>query len=708
MGYRNPTQLQTTLNPLDFKKPGGTSDTGSGLSLTTKLAQESLARKKANHSIRVSNDVLAAATSADLSGQIAKTSKIDQASLNNAISGIVDSHYTSKTNLEQSVEPYEVLDDDGNLLYSYESDVQNLKNTSSFIKTFPEQLVALKYIQDEFTTIGTGENQYLPDNVNPYFNLLTKVDDPNFEGVNVKYDVTNDDNGIPQIGVVLYGSEVERINKEMGQGEKDAYTIRPAELTSILNNANGNPNDFGLTMKNHAAVGSAKKELETGGVISNGTISSDYMTPLETETIQDKQSMTQQAYAVSAINHQKLDQAVNPKAKAQTTMMLNYGQSSAATAIKQYANKTKEGQYYYDPIVWNPRLNKYVRDASKRVQMGDGVPEYDPQNTENDDYNGFPEQTFKNIEGLIRTKILEESGALMNPVKTKSGTPTRIYTDTEKKLTAKEQENLDKKARVETWANAIKSGKVDINDQGQMTDWAKQNIESIGNYNYVEYDLGQKVLQFYKDKPEKGDQPDYDIRIASIKDIDAAQNTILGQISVSLSIPNVTPPAKSSKTYNTVVALIDEFDLLKDKDENDFEDMKLSDGTEAFPGFGSKEAWVVDKIKNYPGLEYLFKPINEGGKGGNIEATGTSNTEEITFTYPNGDEEVVDINDLKGVGEKLKDALKRAVGFIDPNAFDARPSGLPMIPAEEWDEVWSKGKQGERFLAVDGKIYTHP
>jgi hypothetical protein len=324
--------------------------------------------------------------------------------------------------------------------------------------------------------------------------------------------------------------------------------------------------------------------------------------------------MTQQAYEVSAINHQKLDQAVNPKAKAQTTMMLNYGLSSAATAIKQYANKTKEGQYYYDPIVWNPKLNKYVKDASNRVQMGDGVPEYDPRNTENDDYNGFPEQTFKNIEGLIRTKILEESGALMDPVKTKSGTPTRIYTETKPELTAKEQENLDKKARVETWANAIKSGKVDINDQGQMTDWAKQNIESIGNYNYVEYDLGQKVLQFYKDKPEEGDQPDYDIRIASIKDIDAAQNTILGQISVSLSIPNVTPPAKSSKTYNSVVTLIDEFDLLNDKDEGDFEDMKLSNGTEQSSVFASKQVWVVDKIKNYPGLEYLFKPINEGGK----------------------------------------------------------------------------------------------
>ena len=68
-----------------------------------------------------------------------------------------------------------------------------------------------------------------------------------------------------------------------------------------------------------------------------------------------------QYYDVSVLNHEKLNQTIDPKAKAQVASAANYGESSLSTMIRQYADEDADGNYYVEPLAWDNNKNKYVK-----------------------------------------------------------------------------------------------------------------------------------------------------------------------------------------------------------------------------------------------------------------------------------------------------------------------------------------------------------
>ncbi len=421
MSYRNPGSLKY----VNFKKPQTSDVEAKYADVNRDLAEQAALNEKANWNIQVKNNLAQAVEAASIGTTISKNASfVDQQSLNNSTSQALDLYYQSKTRLEQSTGPYQKVDDEGNVVYSYEQDNQIIKDYGKFIKDFPQQLAALQYVQQNFTNVGSGEGQILPSNLDPYFNLMMKIDDPNYTGVNVKYDIEQDANGAPQIGVTLFGPDVQKLNRQQGKGDKDSYTIEPGMLAAQLNNANGNPNDFTAYEKNGVYVSTVKKALETNGVVKNGEIDSSFRINGGRKSKVLNNGFTQ-FYDESFLNNTKLEQFVDPKVKAQVATAANYGNRSLSTLVRQYADRDEEGNYYIDPLEWNAELSKYTKNPENRIEFGDGVSTlgYDPANESFEKTNGFPKNVIQNAQTLVRTRVLENINANSDPIQTAIGAP---------------------------------------------------------------------------------------------------------------------------------------------------------------------------------------------------------------------------------------------------------------------------------------------
>jgi hypothetical protein len=426
MSYRNPTKLQY----VNFKKPS--TGTGKGLeaeyaTYNQKLRETADANKKANRDIKIKNDLANASAQANFASEIQDNSSyIDQNSLNLIAGNSFDKYYESKTRLEQSTENYENFDDDGNLLYSYESDLQIVKDLGKFTETLTQQQAALQYASENFTSLGTGDGKVLTDNLDPMFELLRNIGNPGYDGYNAKYVMESSKGKAPQLGIRLTGNRVREINETRGE-KGDQFTILPGELQALLNNADGDPNDFGYYRKNGSYVADISKELETSGVVKSGEIQSAYKTEGERISKVLPNGSTQY-YDVSVLNHEKLNQTIDPKAQAQVAAAANYGESSLSTMIRQYADVDADGNYYIQPLVWDNNKNKYVH-SGKRIEFGDGWDnDYDPANDAYTKTYGFNPQTLKNVQELVKTRSLEKIGANMDPIRTKAGQPVKPST----------------------------------------------------------------------------------------------------------------------------------------------------------------------------------------------------------------------------------------------------------------------------------------
>tara|TARA_R110002110_G_scaffold44336_2_gene136662 strand:+ start:784 stop:2676 length:1893 start_codon:yes stop_codon:yes gene_type:complete len=426
MSYRNPTKLQY----VNFKKPS--TGTGKGLeaqyaTYNQKLRETADANKKANRTIKIKNDLANASAQADFASEIQDDSSyIDQNSLNLIAGNSFDKYYESKTRLEQSTENYENFDDDGNLLYSYESDLQIVKDLGKFTETLTQQQAALQYASENFTSLGTGDGKVLTDNLDPMFELLRNIGNPGYDGYNAKYIMESSKGKAPQLGIRLTGNRVREINETRGE-KGDQFTILPGELQALLNNADGDPNDLGYYRKNGSYVTDISKELETGGVVKAGEIQSAYKTEGQRISKVLPNGSTQY-YDVSVLNHEKLNQTIDPKAKAQVASAANYGESSLSTMIRQYADEDADGNYYVEPLAWDNNKNKYVK-SGQRIEFGDGWDnDYDPANDAYTKTYGFNPQTLKNVQELVKTRSLEKIGANMDPIRTKAGQPVKPST----------------------------------------------------------------------------------------------------------------------------------------------------------------------------------------------------------------------------------------------------------------------------------------
>ena len=421
MSYRNPGSLKY----VNFRKPQTSDVEAKYADVNRDLAKQAALNEKANWNIQVKNNLAQADAAATIGTAISKNASfVDQQSLNNSTSKALDLYYQSKTRLEQSTGPYQKVDDEGNIVYSYEKDNQIIRDYGKFIKDFPQQLASLQYVQQNFSNVGSGEGQILPSNLDPYFNLMMKIDDPNYEGVNVRYDIEQDPNGAPQMGITLFGPDVQRLNQQQGKGDKDSYTIEPGMLAAQLNNANGNPNDFTAYEKNGVYVSTIKKALETNGVVKNGEIDSSFRINGGRKSKLLTNGFTQ-FYDESFLNNTKIEQFVGPKVNAQVSVAANYGNRSLSTLIRQYADRDEEGNYYIDPLEWNAELSKYTKNSENRIEFGDGVSTlgYDPANESFEKTNGFSENVIQNAQTLVRTRVLEGINANSDPIQTAIGAP---------------------------------------------------------------------------------------------------------------------------------------------------------------------------------------------------------------------------------------------------------------------------------------------
>tara|TARA_R110002020_G_scaffold2336_3_gene10826 strand:- start:3388 stop:5166 length:1779 start_codon:yes stop_codon:yes gene_type:complete len=421
MSYRNPGSLKY----VNFRKPQTSGVEAKYADVNRDLAKQAALNEKANWNIQVKNNLAQADAAATIGTAISKNASfVDQQSLNNSTSKALDLYYQSKTRLEQSTGTYQKVDDEGNIVYSYEKDNQIIRDYGKFIKDFPQQLASLQYVQQNFSNVGSGEGQILPSNLDPYFNLMMKIDDPNYEGVNVRYDVEQDPNGAPQMGITLFGPDVQKLNRQQGKGDKDSYTIEPGMLAAQLNNANGNPNDFTAYEKNGVYVSTVKKALETNGVVKNGEIDSSFRINGGRKSKVLNNGFTQ-FYDESFLNNAKLEQFVDPKVKAQVGTAANYGNRSLSTLVRQYADRDEEGNYYIDPLEWNAELSKYTKNPDNRIDFGDGISTlgYDPANESFEKTNGFPKNVIQNAQTLVRTRVLENINANSDPIQTAIGAP---------------------------------------------------------------------------------------------------------------------------------------------------------------------------------------------------------------------------------------------------------------------------------------------
>ena len=421
MSYRDPGALKY----VNFRTPQSKGLEKSYADINTELAKQAALNEKSNWAIQVKNNLANAEAQATIGTTISKNASfVDQQSLNNGMSKSLDLYYESKTRMEQSTGPYQKVDEEGNLVYSYENDNQIIKDYGKFIQDFPQQLAALQYVQQNFSSVGTGEGQVLASNLDPYMNLLMKIDDPNYDGVNVRYDIDQDPNGAPMMGITIYGSEVEKLNKQQGKGDKDAYTIEPGMLAAQLNNANGNPNDFTAYQLNGKYVSEIKKGLETTGMTKNGEIDSSFRISGGRSSKVLQNGFTQ-FYDESYLNNSKIDQFVNPKVKAQVSTAANYGNTSLSTLIRQYADRDNDGNYYVDPLEWDQSQQRYIKNQANRIDFGDGTSSlnYDPANESLSKTSGFPANIIANAEQLVKTRALEGINANMAPIQTPFGQP---------------------------------------------------------------------------------------------------------------------------------------------------------------------------------------------------------------------------------------------------------------------------------------------
>lgn len=407
MSYRNPGQLVTRYNP---------SEVPTGSSSVARPNYNEIARNnaKANFEIVRKNDIAAQKAFADMSKIVKETPYINQASANNILSTSIDEYAAAKSRLETATGFYEKKDPaTGDVVYSYDSDLKTLANNQAFLNGFTQDLNAINYMTDAFNEVGgfgKGEGQVDPMFTSPYFTLLRSVQDPFTEGVNVEYIKEKDANGIPSLGIKLYGPGVAEVNKIQGN-DGDSYVIRPGELQKIFNNQDGDPQFEGLFYKNHTAVGNIKKQTESTGMIDpkTGLISKEYMVDGGVTTKTNTIGGYTEQISTSFVNKDKVDQMLNPMIITQANSIMRRGNTSTDVAINQYTQQDADGNYYYNPVVWDDVNNKFSIDKENPVNLGKDF--FDRNLTEeNQKTFGYTQEQYNHIVEILKSNVYQDLG----------------------------------------------------------------------------------------------------------------------------------------------------------------------------------------------------------------------------------------------------------------------------------------------------------
>jgi len=501
MSYRNPGQLVTRYNP---------SEVPTESSSVARPNYDEIARNnaKANFEIVRKNDIAAQKAFADMSKIVKETPYINQASANNILSTSIDEYAAAKSRLETATGFYEKKDPvTSEVIYSYDSDLKILANNQAFLNGFTQDLNAINYMTDAFNEVGgfgKGEGQVDPMFTSPYFTLLRSVQDPFTEGVNVEYIKEKDANGIPSLGIKLYGSRVAEVNKIQGN-DGDSYVIRPGELQKIFNNQDGDPQFEGLFYKNHTAVGNIKKQTESTGMINpkTGLISNEYMVDGGVTTRTNTIGGYTEQISTSFVNKDKVNQMLNPMIITQANSIMRRGNTSTDVAINQYTQQDADGNYYYNPVVWDDVNNKFYIDKENPVNLGKDF--FDRNLTEeNQKTFGYTQEQYNHTVEILKSNVYQDLGLTQQSQQTIIP-GTRKSIPKQPKPTAgeiKKQQKIDLIQTVREDVEAIiaddrKGNTADIKEAfGQLIDG--KNIGEIG------YDPATGIVKIKSVQDNKG------------------------------------------------------------------------------------------------------------------------------------------------------------------------------------------------------------
>jgi len=640
MSYRNPGQLVTKYNPTE------------GITKPSSIEQPNyseIARKnaKANFDIIRSNDINAQKAFADQSKVVKEKPYINQSSANNILSTTIDETAAAKSRLETATSYYEKRDSTtGDVLYSYDSDLKILANNQAFLNGFTQDLNAINYMTETFDKaggFGKGEGQVDTKFTSPYFTLLRSVQDPFAEGINVEYIKEKDANGVPSMGIKLYGSRVAEVNKIQGN-EGDSYVIKPGELQKIFNNQDGDPSFEGLFYKNHTAVGNIKKQTESMGLINpkTGLISDQYRVDGGITTKTNKVGGYTEQISASVINKDKVNQMLSPIIKTQANSIMRRGNTSTDVAINQYTQQDEDGNYYYNPVVWDDVNNKFSIDKQNQVNLGKDF--FDRNLTEeNQKTFGYTQEQYNHIVEILKSNVYQDLGFTQQPQQTviqgtrkdipKQATPTegqikrteaiKITGDIMERFSAlgDSTDEVKKGFVTSTLTGFLNGGNVSFSDddkqvfiegydkidkKGNIITSQDKAVINIGDLstNQGKKDIMQQILNLAGydisgptafDEFNKMDVPGYDSIPGTETPFAKDFKTIMGEILVNNEIPKVDDdiPSEINKLYPKLKV----------------EDFYWGEGIQI--GYGGKEIEIpLDKNFEY-NLEKALKDYEE-------------------------------------------------------------------------------------------------
>ena len=441
MGYRNPGLIQQVklTTPQELSR-----DRELAYQTAKKEREVFLKNQKANFNIETQAMLNSANIAAGLESQ-AVAAGINNDEFFADVNYQLDRKYQLESKLRNSSSRYE----------GYEEDVQELAEINQYINGFEQDLAAINYAEEELRKLGTGnqEGQVNYRHLNPGFKLYMAGKSGKVPGVDIKTRVEKDEKtGKYVTSIVMQGEAVKSLNQELGF-EGDTYKFSGSELMSVFNDADGDPDNYGMFQRNPQIVKETSDELTTQGVFTkDGRVADEFMVEGSPGISYDPLTNSDQRYIVKEVNAGKVVQRMSPMIKSKMDVNLMNGPLSVSAMVSTYAKQDKEGRFYYDPLIIGED-GLVSRDKDGKPLLGERVyveevPDLSFDDPSNLDRGGLTQeqydQYYKMIEnfslrdmGLERPSEKVPVGEAVKRKEAKPKTEAQIERDNSKKLVDK-------------------------------------------------------------------------------------------------------------------------------------------------------------------------------------------------------------------------------------------------------------------------------
>ena len=108
---------------------------------------------------------------------------------------------------------------------------------------------------------------------------------------------------------------------------------------------------------------------------------------------------------------------LSPIIKTQANSIMRRGNTSTDVAINQYAQQDEEGNYYYNPVVWDDINNKFSIDKENPVILGKDF--FDRNLTEeNQKTFGYTQDEYNHVVEILKSNVYQDLGFTQQPQQT--------------------------------------------------------------------------------------------------------------------------------------------------------------------------------------------------------------------------------------------------------------------------------------------------